>query len=302
MRLGLVWLGAVVAAWLAVVAPARAVEVKVGLYVLSLGKLDLERALVPADFYATFACSGPCPALDFEIMNGRIVSSTLVDQQPDRRMYRIFAELRPQADLRRFPFDNQAIDIVLEDRQLEAGDLTFVADQRHSGLDDDVMLVGWSIAGWSASTAIHRHDVLDETYSRYRFRIDATKPAWNGFLKTLMPIVFIVLIVICSFIMDIGKTDDRLSTATAGLIGAVMIHLTISNQIPPVAYLTLADQFMLVVYAFLTLTLAYNFWLLELVQRGREARARAIHQGVRMKVLVGGPVVFALILWAMSRF
>jgi hypothetical protein len=99
----------VVLALLSTNAHAEPAKVRVSVYLLSLGKLDLDRATVPADFYLTFDCDEKCPAFDYEIMNGRVSASSKVEDLPNRKMYRIYAELRPTVDLRKFPFDRQSI-------------------------------------------------------------------------------------------------------------------------------------------------------------------------------------------------
>ena len=268
-------------------------EVKVALYMLSLGKLDLDRATVPADFYLTFDCAAKCPPIDFEIMNGRIAGLTKVEDLPNRKMYRIFAELRPRIDLRNFPFDRQTVNVIIEDKGLEKGDLTFLPNLAKTGLDDDIALPGWTIGAWQAAAVDHDYPIMGEAYSRYSFSMEVSKPVWNAFLKTLMPIVFIFLIVTFSYVIPVEKTDNRLGAATAALIGSVMFHVAITNQNPPLGYLTFADKVMLVVYGYLFLTIAYNVFIYELVQRKKEDTARGVHGTVRFKVIGGGPPVFA---------
>ena len=289
---------AIALTWQAQAAPK---EARVAIYMLSLGKLDLDRASVPADFYLTFECAAGCPAIDFEIMNGRVTSTAKIEDTPTRKMFRLFAELRPSVDLRRFPFDTQTINVIIEDKNLEKDELTLVPDMAKTGFDDDIALPGWTLAGWSARATENDYAILGETYSRYVFAIDVAKPLWNAFLKSLMPVVFILLVVTCSYIIHVEKTDSRLGTATASLIGAVMFHVAITNQNPPLGYLTVADKFMLALYAFLFPTIAYNFAIYELVQHKREEQARRIHGAVRYKVIIGVPLVFAgvlgLIVW-----
>jgi hypothetical protein len=234
-------------------------------------------------------------------MNGRVSGSSKVEDLPNRKMYRIYAELRPTVDLRKFPFDSQAISVVIEDKGLEKDDLRFVADLKKSGLDPDITLPGWTIGNWTAASRDHDYDVLEEGYSRYTFTVGVTKPIWNAFLKTLMPIIFIFLIVTFSYVIPTEKTDTRLSAATAALVASVMFHVNITNQNPPLGYLTFADKIMLIVYSFLFLTIAYNVFVYELVQRKQEDRARAVHQSIRFKVIVGGPLLFALLFWILRQ-
>ena len=216
-------------------------------------------------------------------------------------MFRIFAELRPTVDLRRFPFDSQTISIIIEDKGLEKDELTLVADIKKSGLDPDIALPGWTIGNWSAASRDHTYETLEEAYSRYSFSVEVSKHGWNAFLKTMMPIIFIFLIVTFSYVIPVEKTDTRLSAATAALVASVMFHVNIPNQNPPLGYLTFADKIVLVLYGFLFLTIAYNVVVYEFVQRKREDRARKIHETMKFKVIFGAPVLFAGLFWLMNR-
>lgn len=286
----------------AIPAKADPAKVNVSVYVLSLGKLDLDRATVPADFYLTFDCGdAQCPPFDYEIMNGRVAGTSKVEDLPNRKMFRIFAELRPTVDLRRFPFDSQTISIIIEDKGLEKDELTLVADIKKSGLDPDIALPGWTIGNWSAASRDHTYETLEEAYSRYSFSVEVSKHGWNAFLKTMMPIIFIFLIVTFSYVIPVEKTDTRLSAATAALVASVMFHVNITNQNPPLGYLTFADKIVLVLYGFLFLTIAYNVVVYEFVQRKREDRARKIHETMKFKVIFGAPLLFAGLFWLMNR-
>jgi hypothetical protein len=147
----------------------------------------------------------------------------------------------------------------------------------------------------------HDYDVLEEGYSRYTFTVGVSKPLWNAFLKTLMPIIFIFLIVTFSYVIPVEKTDTRLSAATAALVASVMFHVNITNQNPPLGYLTFADKIVLVVYGFLFLTIAYNVVVYEYVQRKQEDRARKVHERVKFKIIFGAPLLFALLFWVLVR-
>jgi len=234
-------------------------------------------------------------------MNGRASGMSKVEDLPNRKMFRIYAELKPTVDLRKFPFDSQAISIVIEDKGLEKDDLLYIADTKKSGLDSEISLPGWTLGSWKADVAEHSYEVLEESYSRYAFTVGVTKPKWNAFLKTLMPIIFIFLIVTFSYVIPIEKTDTRLSAATAALVASVMFHVNITNQNPPLGYLTFADKIVLILYGFLFLTIAYNVIVYEYVQRKQEDRARKIHENVKFKIIFGAPIVFALMFWILVR-
>src|SRR3989339_203773 len=108
-------------------------EIKVGLYVLNLGKFDVGTGSFTADFYLSLKCEQFCPKMDFEFMNGRASSMEKMVDFPDEKFYRIQANLNSPVDLKQFPFDKQKMQIILEDKSQTVEDLVYVPLQDESG-------------------------------------------------------------------------------------------------------------------------------------------------------------------------
>jgi hypothetical protein len=72
----ILWMGMVLlAAGMAVADETnRTREVKVGIYVLNLGKLDVGSGAFTADFYLSLKSADPIPDASFEFLNGRAAS------------------------------------------------------------------------------------------------------------------------------------------------------------------------------------------------------------------------------------
>ena len=90
--------------------------VQVGIYVLNIGKYELATGSFTADFYLSLKCSSQCSE-DFEFMNGRASSFEKIINEPNEKFYRIQANLNSPVDLKKFPFDNQKLQIILEDKK-----------------------------------------------------------------------------------------------------------------------------------------------------------------------------------------
>lgn len=82
-------------------------EIKVGIYVLNLGKFDVATGSFTADFYLSLKCDKVCPKQDFEFMNGRATSVDKLTDKPNEKLYRIQANLNSPIDLKKFPYDKQ---------------------------------------------------------------------------------------------------------------------------------------------------------------------------------------------------
>ncbi|MBU1202351.1 MAG: hypothetical protein KJ583_00780 [Nanoarchaeota archaeon] len=272
----------------------HAQEVKVGVYVLNLGKFDIATGAFTADFYLDFQCEEECSPENFEFMNGRSTSVDKIIDEPTEKFYRVQANLNSQVDLRRFPFDKQEMVIIIEDKRNTIEDIKYVANEEESGIDPSVIFTGWRIDGWTAKTTEHVYDVYDETYSQYRFTINISKIFFNSFIKTFLPVMFIILILLFSFVLDPDKITTRLTMATSSLIAAVMFHISISNQIPPVGYLTIADQFMLLTYFIILATIFFNVTLLELSERKNSDRVEKIHRFAEFSVFLIVPLIYLI--------
>ncbi len=270
-------------------------EVQVGLYLLNLGKFDISTGSFTADFYLSMKCDTECSPEGFEFMNGRASSIEKIVDEPNEKFYRIQANLNSQIDLKKFPFDSQELQIILEDKTKTTEDLIYIINESQSGIDDSIAFSGWNLDGWHANVTEHDYSIYDETYSQYTFNIDISRIFFNSFLKTFLPVIFTLLIILCSFLIDIDKISTRLAMAGSSLVAAVMFHVSISNQIPPVGYLTFADKFMILTYMVLLFSFMLNILILELQERKQIDLAEKIHRKTEYSAFFIVPFIYLLL-------
>ena len=257
---------------------AAPAEIQTGLYVLNLGKFDVGTGSFTADFYLSFKCDNACPAFDFEFSNGRAATIDKIINTASEKFYRIQANLNSPIDLKKYPLDSQKLQIVIEDKKATIDSVRFVPNLDESGIDSEIAFTGWTIGEWSAVESEHEYKVYDETYSRYIFTIPIERIALNSFFKTFLPIIFIVLVMLSSYFLDPDKITTRLAMAGSALVASGMFHISISNQIPPVSYLTIADKFMVLTYLLILLTFVINVILLELLERKKNEIVMRIYR------------------------
>ncbi len=256
---------------------ASAQETEIGLYILNLGKFDVSNGAFTADFYLSINCPDNC-STEFEFTNGRATSIDKIIDLPNEKFYRIQANLNSPVDLQRFPFDKQKMQIILEDKKSTIEEIIYVPLKEQSGIDESIAFTGWNIDAWEVEAKKHRYDIYNETYSQYIFTIDISRIPSNSFFKTFLPVLVIMLIVLVSFLMDPDKITSRLTIATSSLVASVMFHISISNQIPPLGYLTIADKFMILTYVLLLFVVIFNVILLELHERKKIELMEKLHR------------------------
>src|SRR3989344_3571074 len=269
-----------------------ATDARVGLYLLNLGKCDIATGGFTADFYLSFKCDSNCSVDGYEFMNGRASSADKIIDTPTEKFYRIQANLNSPIDLRRFPFDTQKVEIILEDKTLTTDKLRYTVNNDESGIDPSIIFAGWNIDGWRAEVDEHVYEAYDETYSRYIYTVDISKIAFNSFIKTFLPVIFGLIIVMSSFLMDPDKITTRLAMVSSGLVASVMFHISISNQIPPVSYLTFADKFMMLTYFVLLASFVLNIILLQYVETKQMAKVAKIHARTEYAVFIVVPLLY----------
>lgn len=274
---------------------ASAYDVNVGVYIINLGKFDVATGAFTADFYLTMNCQEEnCSVGDFEFVNGRATSVDKSIDKPNEKFYRIQANLVSPVDLKRFPFDNQQMVIALEDKLKTTDKINYVVDIEQSGMDDSITFTGWNLDSWNATVKEHYYKPYDETYSQYAYEINISRISFNSFLKTFLPIIFIMLITIFTFVIDPDKIMNRLTIAGSSLVATVMFHISISNQLPPVGYLTIADKFMMLTYFILVITFLINIIILDLQEMKKTHLVEKFHKITEYNMLWAVPIAYII--------
>ncbi len=270
-------------------------EVNVSIYVLNLGEYNPATGSFSADFYLHFKCKNPCNTETFEFINGRANNVNTIEELTDEKFYRILANLNSPVDLERFPFDRQRMHIIIEDTNNALERLRYIANYEESGIDNFIVFPGWNIDGWGAEVRNHYYPVYNETYSQYIFTVTVSRIIFSSFIKTFLPVLFILLVVLFSFVLDISKIPERLTIGGSGLIALVMFHITISNQIPPVGYLTFADKFMVVTYLIILIAFIINTFMLRLIEVKKVKLVEKMHKYIKYKMFIIAILLYVIL-------
>lgn len=257
---------------------------QVGILLLNVSRLETSTGSYTMDLYLTFRCDRPCEPEKFEVANGRILFQQKQEDFPTYKVYRLQAALTIGMDLRRYPFDRHELSLVLEDNVRDDTELVYSADPERSFVEKDLQVAGWQLSpGISVHVEPHYYALFQQTYSHYVASVEIRRPLLAALVKGLMPAIIMTLCGLMSLLMGADKFNQRLSLATSSLLGTVIYHLTITSAIPPVAYLTFADRFMIGNYSCLLLTVATSMLLMRYLDLKDEARTEWVRRwGLRV--------------------
>jgi hypothetical protein len=254
------------------------VNVKVGVYVLNVGKFDLLTGTYTIDFYLDLTSDSDMGDARFEFVNGRAATMDKLIDTPTERFFRIQANLQTNVDMHRFPWDEHELPIIIEPANRGKKELVYQVNERQSGIDPAVSFVGWNLKGGAAAVRDHAYAVYGEDFSQFVYSIKISRLMLMSSLKTFLPVICFLLISLISLLVAIEKLDARVSLNTAMLIAAVMFHMSVASQLPPAGYLTVADKVMVATYGTIAVNLLFTVQLMRMVQAQREQAARAFRE------------------------
>ncbi len=269
--------------------------VNVGIYVLNVGKFEVSTGTYTIDFYLSMKCDTECDPTGFEFSNGRANTVDKIIDTPTEKFYRIQATLSQNIDLRKYPFDTHKLSIVIEDKVKTIHDLVYRIDNPGTGVDPDVAVVGWEYNGWDAAIDEHYYKAYDEDYSRYVFSLNISRSIVTSLLKSLLPVFFMVFIGMLSLLLAADKVTMRLSLNISTLLAAVMFHLNLTSQIPPVGYMTFADKFMIGTYVILMMILASGVMLMRHTEKKDKKKSEMIYRKSLLYIPLVSAAIYALI-------
>lgn len=169
--------------------------------------------------------------------------------------WRIRGTLRGEFPLQSFPFDDQTLGIVLE---LPEHHGVLAPDLAASGMAESFSITDWLYKPEFhpvASTVTYPSDLghienegRAARTSRVEFRVTLSRPGLPVGLKLFLPLAIVGTIVLLSLFLSPDMTQPRLTMSVTGLVACFAFQFSVSNLLPEVSYLTLADVVFMAVY------------------------------------------------------
>ncbi|MCE0523359.1 MAG: hypothetical protein LV480_10670 [Methylacidiphilales bacterium] len=251
-------------------------QVKTGLYYIDISEIDGATETFTATAYLLLEWSDPrlrfAPKEENEVRLYKpdeiwtpaveiVNAEKLEDQQPptctvtsDGTVYylhRVVTLLNTRMDLRRFPFDRQQLNFIIESSRFGSGDLVFVPDPDQSGLGKDIVPRGWSYAPLSWKVVDQPFAQTDQTYSRLIFSCEATRNSFYFIWKIIFPTAVFVFLTWSVFWMQVHDVQTALVVAITVLLTAVAFGNVTDSLLPKLGYRTWLDQFQLGSFLFI---------------------------------------------------
>ncbi|MEM3406910.1 MAG: hypothetical protein QXM07_04590 [Nitrososphaerota archaeon] len=280
----------------AVNSSSNSTNVRVGVWLVNVEKIDLAASSYRLDFYLWFRFNSSEMSLDdvkeFEFVNGYPTKYEIYSSEEHGYLeYRVRGDFIKTFDFSQYPFETHKLTIELEHKNLNASYLSFEIDQT-SNVDETVNVAGWEIGGFEASVTEHSYG--NEAYSRFVFSITLKRPLISSFIKSVLPIAVITTISLLAFVISPQNFAQRISLGVTTLMSATAFHLALLSGIPPIGYLTLADRMMLIIYAIFLYNLSVSVYIMKLVDAKKTEEAQVFNKRA-LKIL---PIIIMVLIIA----
>jgi len=239
---------------------------KVGIYLIRAGSLDISTGAIDVDFYIEFTCPAECQEgiTDFEVVNGTVKTKALVvdEESATKPTYRVTATVFQEVSLVKYPFDSHEIKIVIEGNS-DKNTLAYEVNNVTTAIAPNVFILGWEMNHKPQARIVDQYYAAWELhYDRYEFTTTLSKPALAGWLKGLLPAIFIALGSLFALYITTKNIGNRVAIITSALVASVLYHLNFTSRVPPIGYLTFGDIFMIINYIVILISLALTIWII----------------------------------------
>lgn len=283
------------------------IVVRTGVYISSIDQLNIRKGTYLFSGYLWFRWQRPFQGdnrIDFVVVNGEMVSIDEPEVHEHDGWYRqshhFQARLRNAFPLHEYPFDAQRLKMLIEHRWLGTERVVFEPDESalpSDALGDKALGPDVAVRDWSIVRDDVRHASVVQTYStdfgwldpnkwnrkssRYVFEVPVARSIVPYVVKSVVPLIIIVLMSFCVFFIDATEFQAQVSITITALLSAIAFHISQSNSLPKVGYLVVADVFYLLSYAVIFLALVQVIVAHVVYHRGYPRRAYQIDRVAR---------------------
>ncbi len=268
----------------------KPVPVTVGIYLTDIYDVDIKKGTYTADFYIWFLWSGKGNPRNFEVVNGHVVFKHEESASRAAGMeyvsFRCRASIHGSFDLTDYPWDRQTLAILIEDEDLDASELVYIADADNSKVSADLNIGKRTLGTLRIAAADYVYPTTFgnpvrsadkvSVYSRVTVELPADHKGARIFIKTFLALFISVAVAFLTFIIRPCDLPPRFSMGISGMFGAVASLIVVSNAIDDCPYLTLAEKIHYAGMIFIFLSVLESSISLNLCRLGNERAWRVM--------------------------
>ncbi len=283
-----------------------ATEVRLGIFVMDVAEIDDASQTFEVDFFVfrrwkdsrlAFAAPEGSEAVqvlplaevwhpEVIVLNGRSLRATLPEEvrvDPDGTVLqrqRYHGTLASPLDLRSFPFDRQTLFIRVASLQ-QAENIVLLPDPKRTGRMSRFSIAGWDVELEQMTSGAFEPIEGERRLARATLPLIAGRDVGYYVWKLFVPLGLIVFMAWTVFLIGHDQMGPRIGISTAAIFTLIAFQFSLGRVLPPISYLTRADQFVLGSSVLMYLALAETIFTGKLNVGGKPDVARRIDRHAR---------------------
>jgi peptide/nickel transport system substrate-binding protein len=286
---------------------ARETKVYAGVYLHDVSKFEQKDGVFDVDLEVWAKWLGEFDPDKLVIANAGEVDRELIGKEEDgawkSARWRVRGTLRGEFPVHSFPFDRQKLNVVLE---LPVTDGELAPDLAGSGMRERFSVTGWVYEPSfvpRVGQETYRSDLggiaaegQPTTVGRAAFEVTLSRPLLTAATKLFLPLVVILLVAVVALFIHAKELEVRASVGVTALLACFAFHFAISDTMPNVAYITLADVLFLASYGLTAALLCVSVVAFALHEKDHDKAWRRLDIGalIAFPIILGGTVLLAM--------
>ncbi len=279
-------------------APIVGEKVIVGAYLNDIQSLDLKTHSYAADVYLWFRWKhkdfDPATAMEFanpaelwgHVRNNDNEEPEELESGERYQVVRAQGRFSCKLPLDDYPLDKQTLFIEFEDKNLDATQMTYVADAPAIEINPNIVLPGFALGKpkFSISTRKYATNFGDPRggkhleFSRARIELPIFRPQLPHLVKMLLPVLCVMLCAAMMFLFRASYVDSRVELGITSLLTVVALQMTLNQDLPDIAYLVLVDKVYIATYLYVMAGIAVVVKTTHLFDDGKPEMAMRVNR------------------------
>lgn len=289
------------------VTPNQPTMVDVGLFLNSIPAVMLKERKFQADMNIWFQWEGDAinPMDAFSIVDGLIDSKEELQRNQNGKLnyglYRVVSTIHYNFDLSKYPLDDHALKIQIEDKRWGSDKMLYRVDTANSKISNRVHVPGWRVGNFETASLLEpvtsnfgdtsRRVSEGVATSKAVFTLAMHRNGYGNFFKLFSMLFFACGLSFFSFRVRADHIDARLALIVSGIFMAAITASMIASSLPESDKLDMAEMLYFEAMAFIFSTCLLSLHTFKLFTRGDENQANKIskYSGIIL------PIIFVIV-------
>ena len=265
--------------------------VKTGIYIISIHDIDFREKEYTVRFWLWLKYKNPQFnfAKNIEVTNAKSIeiSNCNVDTSDGEvnTLMKMKCVMKESWGVRDYPFDNQQLQIHIENSQFDSHNLIFVADTVGKHFDPALTVSGWEITNVKVYSDMKPYETAfgdpeltspHSEYGSFDVSIDLDRNAWGLFFKLFLGMYVAFFITYVSIFIHADNIDSRFGLSVGALFAAVGNKYIIDSLLPESSTFTLVDSLHAFTFVSIFATISLSVYALKLLKEGKLEKANLI--------------------------